>query len=484
MVRVSLRKANDAAAWSRAVDIESSLGVKMEPQGRVLDGNLETLGIQSTLKMLALGGKTGILSVTSGSERVEIRLRNGNILDLDEPGVPPPELPEMFRLLGYVPRPQAVELRRLAGRSPRAALDILVQWQLLPPSEAQKYLEFHIIQSLSRAIRWERGRFEFQAVVDNPHPNEPQPLNVDHALLEAMRIADEWDRSHGGLTRNTVARWMREFTGDVAQLNLSQHEIGVLCLSNGQFPLHHVALALLAPEPVVAEKMKRLLDLGLIEVVDERLQLDLERSLIDLLTRSQHQLAQDGRANPEQRMLTLVRTMGTCINGLLAHHAQFARGLRGRGEVPQPEIVRYLDDAFAPLLAQLQRDYPRMDEVIRFINGQLVFDDVLGLDRVVRGAELGECYWDAVGLLSNLMQLVFDRVLTDEIGGSRPGRQFEDLWNDFTREVEAEITRLTHLRAQSKVPAAGRAAARTGASGPPDPAFAYDVAPDARRRFS
>jgi hypothetical protein len=133
MVRVSLRKANDAAAWGRAIDIESSLGVKMEPQGRVLDGNLETLGIQSTLKMLALGGKTGILSVTSGSERVEIRLRNGNILDLDEPGVPPPELPEMFRLLGYVPRPQAVELRRLAGRSPRAALDMMVICQVFTP---------------------------------------------------------------------------------------------------------------------------------------------------------------------------------------------------------------------------------------------------------------------------------------------------------------------------------------------------------------
>lgn len=455
----------------------------MEPTGRVLDGNLETLGLQSTLKMLALGGKTGILYVSSGAERLAIYLDNGSILDLDEPGAQLPDLPEMFRLLGYIPRPQSTELRRLAGSNPSIALDIMQEWGFLSAADARKWREFRIIQALSRAIRWEKGRFEFQSV-QPMRPDGHQPLNVDHALLEALRTADEWGKSRPlVLTRNTVARWMPEFNGDVAQMQLSREAIGALCLSNGQFPLSHIAYALLVPEPGIAEIMQHLLELGLIEVVDARFQTDLEHSLIDLLTRSQHQLSQDARATPEQHMLTLIKTMGGCVNGLLLHHTTFARSLRGRGEVPAAEIARFLDESFGPLVAHLQRDYPRMDEVIRLSGGKLDFSDVLTLEKVVRGPELSECYWDAIGLLSHLMRKVFERVLSDEVGGSRAGRQFEDLWSDFLREIDQEITRLTHARARARVQR-DRAAQPREMAADNAAAYAYDAAPDPRRRFS
>jgi hypothetical protein len=40
----------------------------MEQQDRIMDGDLQTLGLQSILKMLALSGKTGTLFVHSGPE--------------------------------------------------------------------------------------------------------------------------------------------------------------------------------------------------------------------------------------------------------------------------------------------------------------------------------------------------------------------------------------------------------------------------------
>src|SRR5260221_11101957 len=94
----------------------------MEHQGRILAGDLETLGLQATLKMLALGGKTGVLSVVSGAESLRISLTNGHIVALEEPGSQPPDLIEIFRLLGRVPRAQAPELRRLTGDNPTAVL--------------------------------------------------------------------------------------------------------------------------------------------------------------------------------------------------------------------------------------------------------------------------------------------------------------------------------------------------------------------------
>lgn len=462
-----------------------SWGRQMEAQGRILDGNLETLGLQSTLKMLALSGKTGVLSVTSGQERLAIFLQNGHIVDLDEPGTPAPDLIDMFRLLGRIPRPQAAELRRLAGANPATAMAIMVQWQLCAPEDLPRRTEFRVIQAISRAVRWERGRFEFHRDISpiQAHVGPQQLFNVDHVLLEALRMADEWGRSGSlALTRNTVARWMPQFNGDVTQLGLGREEIDALCLSNGQFPLHAISFALLVPEPQVASIMRRLLELGLVEVVDAHLEAELERNLVNLITQSQHQLSQEMRSSAEQRMLALVRTMGACANGLLTHHATYARTLRGRGEVPQQEVRRYLEATFGPVLAELERSYPRMDDVVRLSDGRLDYRELETLEKVVKGAELSDCLWDAVNLFSHFLRIVFDRVLNDEVGNSRMGHQFEDLWSVFLREIDEEMARLAYRRATTRVQQGRAAQAQPGVmSGMPQP---YGVVPDGRRRFS
>jgi hypothetical protein len=419
----------------------------MDQQGRILDGNLETLGLQATLKMLALGGHTGILSVESGSERMRIAIQAGNIVALEEPGAPSPDLIEVFRLLrrlGPISRAETGQLRQLAGANPVTAMMLLEQHSLISSGEIQARVEFGIVQSVSRAVRWERGRFEFQKDITPFQGNTRyRPLNVDHVLLEALRLADE--RDHSGpmrLSRGTVPRWVPQFHGDVSQLGLQPQEVDVLRLANGQLTLASISYGLMVPEPQVAAMLERLLQLGLIELVDARMESELERSLVNLLTQSQYQLSQHGRSSPEQRMLALIRTLGTCVNGLLAHHAVYARALRGRGEIPREESERYIETTFGPEFRRMQREYPRMDEIIRLQQGQVQYSDAESLDRVVRGRELADCYWDAVRLLFQFTQHVFGYVLHDEAGHSRAGRQFEDLWAAFLREIDAELRRL------------------------------------------
>ena len=98
-------------------------GETMEQQGRILDGDLETLGLSAALKMLALSGKTGVLNVVSGQERLAIFLENGHIIDLEEPGAAAPDLADMFRLMGMIPREHAAEIRRLSGGNPSSRHD-------------------------------------------------------------------------------------------------------------------------------------------------------------------------------------------------------------------------------------------------------------------------------------------------------------------------------------------------------------------------
>src|ERR1700682_1621900 len=71
----------------------------MEQQDRIMDGDLQTLGLQSILKMLALSGKTGTLFVYSGPETLTISLRRGQIVALREEGVPQPDLLMMLCLV-------------------------------------------------------------------------------------------------------------------------------------------------------------------------------------------------------------------------------------------------------------------------------------------------------------------------------------------------------------------------------------------------
>jgi hypothetical protein len=424
----------------------------MEQQGRILDGDLETLGLQATLKMLALGGKTGVLLVSSGQEHLKITLENGQILALDEPHIPPPDVIEIFLLLDKIDAVLAQLLRQHSGNNSTTALMLMAQRRLISPEEVQQRVEFTVTQALSRAIRWEHGGFEFHRDTSpiQTRAGLYRPLNIDHVLLEALRIADEREGNDGGmaLSRYSIPRWIQN--AHPSQVDVTADEASVLRLSNGRVLVYAMSIGLMIPESRVALMVQRFVDAGMVEIVDERLEGELQRTLTKLHGYSQRQLAVGARVPAEQRMLFLIRTMTECINGLFAHHSQFARALRGRGEVSQVEVQRYIEATFQPILAHVQREFPRMDEIIRLDAGRLNVDDVETLDRVVKGGELLECYRDGVYLLSEFMQMVFERILTDEVGRGQAGAQYEELWSAFTHEMDSEVTRaLGQQRTQS-----------------------------------
>src|SRR6266704_6907287 len=116
----------------------------MEQQDRIMDGDLQTLGLQSILKMLALSGKTGTLFVHSGPETLSISLRRGQIVALREEGVPQPDLLFMLCLINRLDPPRAQALRGYSGGNTQEALSMMVEQNWMTPAEMQKRLEFAI----------------------------------------------------------------------------------------------------------------------------------------------------------------------------------------------------------------------------------------------------------------------------------------------------------------------------------------------------
>ncbi len=421
----------------------------MEQQDRIMDGDLQTLGLQSILKMLALSGKTGTLFVHSGPETLSISLRKGQIVALREEGVPQPDLLMMLCLVNKLDPPRAQAIREYAGPNIQVALAMLVERNWMSASDMQHRLEFSVTQSISHALRWVDGRFAFHRQLV-PMENRMQPLDVDSTLLEALRQADEWEEmGETHLTRTTVARWLPEINNDVRNLGLSQEYIEVLCLSNGELPLQAIALVLMTPEARVVRIMTRLLELRLIEIVDTALEAEVQQDISNLIIKCQTALArQQQSSNPEQHLLSLVTILSDCINGLLIHHGNYAKSLRGRGQLPYAEIIRYLERRFANQFQLLSKQQYPILETIEFTNGRLDCASILTLDKLVKGEQLEEFYWEAVLGLAAFLRMVFAELLRDEVGNSHTGRNLNFAWKAFLTEIDQEIQQYQLYRAQ------------------------------------
>ena len=133
----------------------------MDQQDRIMDGDLQTLGLQSILKMLALSEKTGTLFVHSGPETLSISLRKGQIVALREEGVPQPDLLTMLCLINRLDAPRAQALREMSHGNTQVALALMVERNWMSASEMQQRLEFAVTQSIGHALRWVDGRFAF-----------------------------------------------------------------------------------------------------------------------------------------------------------------------------------------------------------------------------------------------------------------------------------------------------------------------------------
>lgn len=427
----------------------------MELQDRIMDGDLQTLGLQSILKMLALSGKTGTLLVNSGLETLSIGLRKGQIVALREEGEVQADLLSMLCLLGKLDLPRAQAVREIAQGNMQVALAVLVDHHWMSAAEMQRRLEFAVTQSISHALRWVEGRFAFHRQL-LAMEGRMQPLDIDSVLLEALRQADEWEEmGEMPLTRTTVVRWLPEVSNDVRSLGLSQEHIEVLCLANGEVPLQAMATVLMIPEARVARLLFRLLELRLVEVVDTALEAELQQDLSNIIIMCQHTLAQQRQnLSPEQHLLGLSKTLCQCINGLLIHHGTYAKSLRGRGRIPVAEVVRYLERRFAePLQLLAKQQYPIL-ETASFVNGQLDCSEIVHLDRLVKGEKLEEFYWEAVLGLSSFLRTVFATLLNDEVGNSHTGRQLNVVWKAFLTEIDQEIQQYqiyhAHQRAQQQ----------------------------------
>ena len=102
--------------------------------------------------------------------------------------------------------------------------------------------------------------------------------------------------------------------------------------------------------------------------------------------------------------------------------ARMREACAGEARLLQWRVVRYLERRFRPPLQALAKQQFAILETATFRYGQLDYNDILTLNKVVKGEQLEEFYWEAVLGFAAFLRIVFTDLLRDEVGNSHTGR--------------------------------------------------------------
>jgi tetratricopeptide (TPR) repeat protein len=174
-------------------------------------GNLEEAALPDILQLLALGGKTGCLSVTDHRDFAHVYFRDGRVVFASLVNRPD-RLGERLLRAGAVDRAEleAAVARQLAEPDRRLG-DLLVEAGAVTEDGLRSALAEQVEDAVHTIFTWRRGPFHFEPGQAPPPTAAELGLDVPRLLLEGARRADEWERMrarvpHGRLVLARSAR--------------------------------------------------------------------------------------------------------------------------------------------------------------------------------------------------------------------------------------------------------------------------------------
>ena len=158
-----------------------------------IEGSLTDVGLADICQLLALGRKTGCLTVTDRSNFGYVYFQKGRVIYASVLNRPD-RLGDLLLKNGVI---QPEELQRAMeeqGRDPEKRLgEILVEQEVLSEEDLQGWISLQVKEAVYHLFSWDRGTFSFKA---DEMPEESQvllvSLSTDSLLLEGARRVDEW----------------------------------------------------------------------------------------------------------------------------------------------------------------------------------------------------------------------------------------------------------------------------------------------------
>jgi hypothetical protein len=171
-----------------------------------ISGSLEDVSVADVMQFIHLGQRTGTLVLRRDGDTARVGFHCGKLVSAYVPGRP--RLGTLLvdsGLLTPEVLAEAIEIQS-GEEAPRSLGQILVGNEQVDPEKLREVIVGQIESTVSEAVTWDRGTFEF--VVDDLRPVDDIALypgdvipnadiNTQMVLLEAARIFDERNRGEG-----------------------------------------------------------------------------------------------------------------------------------------------------------------------------------------------------------------------------------------------------------------------------------------------
>jgi tetratricopeptide (TPR) repeat protein len=156
-----------------------------------IKGSLKEASLADVCQLLALGFKTGCLSVADGSRFGQIffdrgRITFARIVNRRD------RLGDLLVRDGVLTQERLDEVLEQQGREPDRRLgELLVERSVISRSDLGRYVRIQIEEAIYHLFTWSRGNFYFE-VDEKPDADILVSINPESLMLEAARRVDEW----------------------------------------------------------------------------------------------------------------------------------------------------------------------------------------------------------------------------------------------------------------------------------------------------
>jgi tetratricopeptide (TPR) repeat protein len=157
-----------------------------------IKGSLKEASLADVCQLLALGHKSGCLSVADGSRFGQIYFERGRITYArivnrrDRLG-------DILVREGVLAARQLEQVLEHQAREPdRRVGELLVSYNFITHSELKHYIRLQIEEAIYHLFTWSRGNFFFEPDATPDEADLVVTINPESLLLEAARRVDEW----------------------------------------------------------------------------------------------------------------------------------------------------------------------------------------------------------------------------------------------------------------------------------------------------
>ena len=157
-----------------------------------IEGALSDVSLADISQLLAMGGKTGCLSLTDQGNFSSIYFEDGRVVYASV-------VDRLDRLGELLVKNEVIDRNQLSAAMEKQAHErgkklgeLLVEGGALSQEDLEKYISMQIEEAVYHVFQWNQGTFQFQPDVEPEEDVMRVSISIDGLLMEGARRVDEW----------------------------------------------------------------------------------------------------------------------------------------------------------------------------------------------------------------------------------------------------------------------------------------------------